>query len=69
MIAQEAKYYVKCLVALYNKVRDKSEHKDEHKEISVKNGLAFAELISYIDECRSENTVTIFKLANSQQCS
>ena len=62
MIAQEAKYHKNCLTALYNEVRNKSDVLDNN-EIDIDCELAFAELLAYIDENRSEDTLTVFKLA------
>ena len=65
MIAQEAKYHKNCLTALYNKVRNKMSKSDvlDSNEIDIDCELAFAELLAYIDENRSEDTLTVFKLA------
>ena len=63
LVAQEAKYHTRCLVALYNIARDPgSDQKDSHL-INIGHGIALAELILYINDARnSEDIATVFKL-------
>ena len=61
MVALEAKYHSKCLLTLYNKARkvrsDTEQGSNRDREVS---GIAFAELVVYIEEARSEaSTVPI----------
>lgn len=59
-------YHVKCLVALYNKVQklDIAPRSECSKEKSL-NGIAFATLVSYLEEFREDQpNVAVFKLAN-----
>ena len=64
MIASEAKYHAKCLVGMYNKVsrvdtRSDSDEADDHLQ-----GIAFAQLVSYMEEFRKEeDTAPVFELA------
>ena len=66
-IAIEAKYHAMCLVALYNdvcklEIKSKSE---EEKSMSSLHGIAFASLVSYLEEHRdSGETAPVFKLAD-----
>ena len=64
MIAVEAKYHGRFLMALYNRARDartmhvNEDHADFH-------GIAFAELVAYIEDFRMEGSVApVFKLAD-----
>lgn len=57
---------MKCLVALYNKVQklDIAPRSERSKEKSL-NGIAFATLVSYLEEFREDQpNVAVFKLAN-----
>ena len=66
MVAIEAKYHVKCLVALYNKVRklEIAAPSESSKEKSL-HGIAFAALVSYLEEFREDQqNVAVFKLAD-----
>ena len=55
MVALEAKYHTKCLLALYNHARkvktDAQQETDREREIS---GIVFAELVMYIEETSLE---------------
>jgi len=66
LIAQEAKYHLICLVTLY-KSRDRvvrQQSKVDCSELKSVHGLVFAQLVSYIDEVRSDVSVApVFKLA------
>ncbi len=63
MIALEAKYHTKCLLGLYNHARKiKTNASQNEPQVS---GIAFAELVIYIEETRLEaSTVPVFKLAD-----
>lgn len=67
MVAIDAMYHAKCLSALYNDVRtkeSKSKSKEE-KSYSSLHGLAFASLVSYLEEYPpGDNDVNVFKLAD-----
>ena len=61
-IAQEAKYHVKCLLSLYNKARGTKLNEDPDQD-DVNQGIALAELVSYIEEARMDSDVApLFKL-------
>lgn len=67
MIASEAKYHARCLVALYNDVRklEIKSKSEEEKSMSSLHGIAFASLVSYLEEHRdSGETAPVFKLAD-----
>ena len=69
MVAIEARYHTKCLVALYNQARkietESRDERDQDKEISA---IVFAELVLFIEETRQdEGTATVFKLADLTQ--
>ena len=66
VVAIEAKHHVKCLVALYNKVRklETAVPSESSKEKSL-HGIAFAALVSYLEEFREDReSVAVFKLAD-----
>ncbi len=61
LIAQEAKYHPQCLASLYNKVRDTKEPESSVDDIN--HGIAFAGLVSYIEEVRMDSFIApVFKL-------
>ena len=69
MVAQEAKYHPKCLVALYNRAaalqaaKDLDQHDDRGNKVS--HGIALAELLAYLDETRMhEDVAPVFKLSD-----
>lgn len=66
LIAQEAKYHLSCLVSLYNRARNVfKEDRDEEDLSTVNHGLAFAGLVSYIEESRlDEDIAPVFKLSD-----
>jgi hypothetical protein len=66
LIAQEAKYHRRCLVLFYNKARSASVTESINMEQNdrVIYGIAFAELISYIDECRENPNIKVMKLSD-----
>ena len=65
MVAQDAEYHVKCLVALYNRARETRSCSTETDVDAVNHGIAFAELVSYMEEARVDNLIApIFKLSD-----
>ena len=66
MIAQEAKYHSRCLVTLYNRARDfKSAGDKDTDEEKMHHGLAFASLLSYIEDIKaSDDVAPIFKMTD-----
>ncbi|CAG2231321.1 unnamed protein product [Mytilus edulis] len=67
LIAQEAKYHSKCFVFLYNRSsRIEMKNVDvESKNESQNYGIAFSELVSYINETRScDETIRVYKLSD-----
>ena len=70
MVALEAKYHTKCLVSLYNRARKtKAEGHTDMDEKEALSGIAFAELVMYIEEMRQldEETAPVFKLSDLSQ--
>ena len=64
LIAQDSQYHLQCLVALYNRAREAKLFKEPDGH-AVNHGIAFAELVSYIEDTRNDNEVTsVFKLAD-----
>ena len=63
-IAQEAKYHRPCLLSLYNRARGTNTPEESGVD-NMNNALAFAELVSYIENTRIDSTIIvapIFKL-------
>ena len=70
MVALEAKYHTKCLVSLYNRARKaKAEGHTDINETEALSGIAFAELVMYIEEMRQldEERAPVFKLSDLAQ--
>ena len=63
MIALETKYHPNCLVTLYNKARQTTP-KDEAGDNSYQHGIAFAELVAYMEDMRDEKNAPVFKLVD-----
>lgn len=64
LIAQDAQYHVQCLVSLYNKARG-TKGSEVSDADTVNHGIAFAELVSYIEDARMDDLVApIFKLTD-----
>ncbi|CAC5377314.1 unnamed protein product [Mytilus coruscus] len=65
LIAQEAKYHSKYIVSLYNRssrIEIKNYIVESKKERQI-HGIAFSELVSYINETRScDETISVYKL-------
>ena len=65
LIALEAKYHVKCLVSLYNRVRQTRGSDEQKDSCTINQGIALAELVTYIEDARADNEIVpIFKLAD-----
>lgn len=63
LIAQEAKYHQPCLLSLYNRARG-TKTTEESGVNNMNTALAFAELVSYIEDTRMDSTIApIFKLS------
>ncbi|CAG2215325.1 unnamed protein product [Mytilus edulis] len=67
LVAQEAKYHVKCLIYLYRKA-SRVANDDESEggtQSPISHGIALAELVSFIEESRSEDNVApVFKMSD-----
>ncbi|MES9880446.1 MAG: hypothetical protein ABW185_06135, partial [Sedimenticola sp.] len=64
MIALEAKYHAKCIVALYNKASRAATNSDSDAADANLHGIAFAQLVAYMEEFRNEeDTAPVFELA------
>ncbi|KAJ8380702.1 hypothetical protein SKAU_G00014800 [Synaphobranchus kaupii] len=63
MIALEAKYHRNCLRMLYNKARQAVANYG-HEEEAQLHGIAFAELVAFMEERRSDDCAPVFKLAD-----
>lgn len=64
MISLEAKYHRKCLTNLYNRARTSMNatfNKDSDDNL---HGIAFAELVTFMEEFRKEGFAPIFKLSD-----
>ena len=69
MVALEAKYHTKCLLALYNRGRkvQVTQQQISSKDDEV-SGIVFAELIMYIEEvCLEASISPVFKLTDLAQ--
>ena len=64
MVAIDAVYHSKCIVSFYNRARPKiNDIKDQ--KINQLNAIAFAEVVSYIEDCRdTQDTLPVFNLAD-----
>ena len=69
MVALEAKYHTKCLVALYNRTRKaKAQGLKSTDQKEIISGIVFAELVMYIEEVSLDgDTAPVFKLADLAQ--
>ena len=64
LIAQDAMYHLCCLVSLYNRARETKAASDSDPD-ALNHGIVFAELVSYIEDVRTDTEVApIFKLAD-----
>ena len=64
VIALEAKYHRNCLTTLYNKARQATEKQEKKENYSHLHGIAFAELVAYMEDMRDEESVSVFKLTD-----
>ena len=67
MVALEAKYHTKCLTNLYYRASMVQREQEGNKNSdNMLCGIAFAELVTYIDESRLKDSTTapVFKLAD-----
>ena len=65
MIALEAKYHAKCLVAFYNKASRADTSRDSDRTDAHLHGIAFAQLVAYMEDFRkAEDTAPVFKLTS-----
>ncbi len=63
LIAQDALYHLPCFVSLYNRARETASQ-DTNAD-AIHHGVAFAELVSYIEDCRKDTELApIFKLTD-----
>ena len=57
-------YHLPCLVSLYNRARETTTSEDTNAD-ALNHGIAFAELVSYIEDCRKDTELApIFKLTD-----
>ena len=56
LIAQDALYHLNCLNSLYNRARETKLSEDSDRD-RMNHGLAFAELVFYIEETRMDTSV------------
>ncbi len=63
LVASEAKYHAKCLVALYNAAERMKSNIQEDRTIEMYYARAFAELVAFIDDTFSDKEHRpVFKL-------
>ena len=69
MVALEAKYHTKCLLALYNRARKvQAPQQQISSKDDVVSGIIFAELVMYIEEvCLEASISPVFKLTDISQ--
>lgn len=64
-VAQDAEYHIKCLLTLYNRARASKSCSSDRDVDAINHSIAFAELVSYMEEARVDNLVApIFKLSD-----
>ena len=64
LIAQDTQYHLQCLVSLYNRARE-TKVSDDFDVDTMNHGIAFAELVSYIEDSRMDNLCApVFKLTD-----
>ena len=66
MITQEAAYHTKCLSALYNRARPSAKDPQTADEDRL-HGIAFAELVAFMEDINSDDFAPTFKLADLAQ--
>ena len=65
LIAQEAKYHLKCLMELYHKAQALESKDTQSRTDMFSKGIALAELLAYIEQARMDEAVApVFKLAD-----
>ncbi len=66
MVALEAKYHTKCLTNLYNTARAGADSASVDTGVNARlNGIAFAELVMFMEDTRKEEgVIPTFKLSN-----
>ena len=65
MVALDAEHNIKCIVSLHNRTREAKTCTTESDVDALNHGIAFAELVSYIEEARIDDLVIpIFKLSD-----
>ena len=71
LVALEAKYHAPCLASLYKKAeRVKEEGEEDETSPRLPEGIALAELVSFIEESRMVSTVElpVFRLVGKYTC-
>ena len=64
MVAIDAVHHTKCIVAFYNRARRLYNETKDNKENRRQHAIAFAELVSYLEEFREvQDTQPVFTLA------
>ena len=64
LIAQETKYHAKCSVFLYIRAKKIKDSQKEDNSLQINEGIALAELITYIEDGADSEIAPIFKLAD-----
>ena len=66
MVAIDAAYHTKCLVAFYNRARQKYSNENPEDELVGRlHAIAFAQIVSYMEGFREcDETVPVFTLAD-----
>ena len=64
MIALEAKYHRKCFVNLYNRARALENTVSNKCCDAHLHGIAFAELVAFMEDLRKEDIAPVFKLTD-----
>ena len=65
MVALDAEYNIKCLDSLHNRTREAKACTTECDPDAIIHGIAFAELVSFIEEARIDDImIQIFKLSH-----
>jgi len=64
MIALEAKYHHKCLVNLYSRARALDRATQGKDNEADSHGIAFAELVTHMEDFQKEDIAPVFKLTD-----
>lgn len=67
MAAIESQYHVNCLSVLYYIHVDFTEAKESKSNNTDVHGIVFAELVSYINECRGDEVKPIFEMSELKE--